>query len=156
MDIAVKSARARPPIDLRALLAGRISRERVPQALKALRFTAINATWGGRNGNLVIARKDESADAATVSFFDIMVEGHQQFTVSFQPTGCKDCEVTVVIRDQVTGDALCDVSKTASSGEELVIESPFDGMYGLFCLVLHIFPGGDGAGGISIDRMQIE
>lgn len=155
MDTAILSIRSRPAIDLYSLLAGETSIESAAAALKALRLSTFNLSLARRQDGLLMTCANEEIPAATATFFDVSVDGHQQFTIACRAAGCKACDFSVTIIDQSTGAVLSELNETALADKDLSADIALNGIYGLFCLIVEVVPENDGHGGLSVSRMQI-
>lgn len=156
MEIAVQTARARPPIDLRMLLSGKLSIESAAPAVLALRHTAYNLSIAPGERDVLLSCTDGELQGASFTFFDVAFEGHVNLGLSCRAVACTACEVNVLVIDQASGGMMAEESRTASQDRDLVIDIPLRGISGLFCVAVELSPAGRQGGGLRLGRLRIE
>ena len=154
LDIAVRSIRERPVIDLRTLLAGEVDLETATGALKALRASTANLLLERHEAGLVLSLADASLGIAAVTFFDVDIHGQDAFSLAFGPFAGGACSLSATLIDQATGATLCKATVSATRNAERVLKLPLHGVHGLFCLILDILPVRDTSPSLIVSRMQ--
>lgn len=156
IELAAQSIRARPGIDLQLLLAGKLSAETASPAVLALGHAAYNLLVSVDGQDLILSCKDDALRTASLTFFDLLIEGHQTLGLTCRAMDDCDCKLNVTVIDQHSGTPMAEISRTAEKGTELLIDTPLRGVFGLFCVGVEMMPAGRDSAGLVLSRLRID
>jgi glycosyltransferase involved in cell wall biosynthesis len=138
LDTAARAVRNRPDIDLRGLLVGDIAMDTAPESVKALRASTQNLVVKRHVTGLDIFLQDTSLAVGTMTFFDVVLQGQDQFSLMFNASDNGNCSVRANIIDQSTGALLGNASASGTPGVSRTLNIPLNGIHGMFCLIVEI------------------
>jgi glycosyltransferase involved in cell wall biosynthesis len=156
IELAAQSMRARPSINLQLLLAGKLSAESASPAMLALRHAAYNLLISVNRQDIVLSCSDDALRMASLTFFDLAVEGHQTLGLACRAKDHGEYGLSVTVIDQGSGTLVAEISRTARNGTELVIDVPLRGVFGLFCVSVEMTPAARGSAGLVLSRLRID
>ena len=155
LDTAVRAVRNRPGIDLRGLLAGDVSSDRAPDALRELRASTQNLALSSHSNGLNIHLQEPSLGTGTATFFDVSLQGQERFSTTFTVLDGSNCTLRASIIDQSTGALLGKASASGAPGATRSLHIPLNGIHGMFCMIIEISAPANRSPGVDIATMLI-
>ena len=155
LDTAVRAVRSRLEIDFRELLAGELPPEAAPDAIRALRASIQNLVLSPHANGLNIHLQNSNLAAGTATFFDVTLQGQDNFSAAFNVLEGSNCTVRASIIDQSTGALLGKASASGTPGMERALQIPLNGIHGMFCLIVDISAPHNRSPGLELTAMSI-
>jgi len=155
LDTAVRAVRNRPVIDLLRLLSGQTDPETAPDSMKMLRASTQNLMLNPVADGLHVQLQDTEITAGTASFFDILLQGQEVFSLAFTALERGNCSVRVSIMDQSTGSLLGRLAASGIPGVARKLQIDLHGIYGMFCLILEIGAPANKTPSLVVGSMQL-
>jgi hypothetical protein len=154
LELAVRSIRERPVIDLYAILAGETDLATAPAVMQKLRASTANMTLERLEDGLSVALTDTSLGIATATFFDVYVHGQDNCSISFGSLDGGTGSLLVTLIDQGTGAQLGKASASASRSAGRTLKIPMNSIHGLIAVIVEVMLPSGATSALSISRMQ--